>query len=139
MADLSVTAASVLKYSDAKVTYGICGAAIAQGQSVYLDSAGLWQLADANASAILAATGGIALNTTTAINQDITVLVGGSWNPGATVVVGKVYVQSATPGGIAPVTDLTTGWFTTVLGIGITTSKITMPQNGPIVGGVAVP
>ncbi len=121
MADLTVTAASVLKYSDAVVKYGVCGAAITQGQSVYIDASNLWQLADANLSAAAAATGGVALNTTTAINQDIAVLTGGSWNPGA------------------PVTDLASGWFTTILGVGITSTKITMPQNGPIVSGVAVP
>lgn len=143
MADLAVTAASVLKASDAVVKYGVCGAAITQGKPVYLDANGLWQLADANLSAAAAGSAGnvgIALNTTTAVNQDITVLVGGSWNPGATVAVGTVYVISATnTAAIAPAADLASGWYTTILGVATTAAKITMPPGGPFVSGVAVP
>jgi len=143
MADLSVTAASVLKASDAVVKYGVCGAAITQGKPVYLDSTGLWQLADANLSAAAAGSAGnvgIALNTTTAINQDISVLVGGSWNPGATVAVGTTYIVSATnTGAIAPDADAVSGWYKTILGVAVTASKITMPPGGPFVSGVAVP
>jgi hypothetical protein len=76
------------------------------------------------------------------MGQPLKVLKAGDIAIGATVGVGTVYVLSATPGGIAlgcpGVTDVVTGgtFFTSVLGVGISTSQI---RVGIVVGGVAVP
>jgi hypothetical protein len=52
---------------------------------------------------------------------------------GATLVVGQVYVLSANAGNIAPVSDLATGWYTTILGIAISTTQL---QMGPVNSGI---
>ena len=56
--------------------------------------------------------------------------VGGNINPGATVVVGTMYVVSAAvAGSIAPSTDLTTEGIVTNLGIATTASNILLAPN----------
>jgi len=52
------------------------------------------------------------------------------------MTVGEVYVVSATAGGIAPVGDLTTGNYVTVLGVATTTSNL---QLGTIYSATAKP
>jgi hypothetical protein len=42
------------------------------------------------------------------------------------MTAGKLYVVSATAGGIAPSADLTTGWRTSLLGIAISTTILDM-------------
>jgi hypothetical protein len=135
MADLSVTAGSVVMVSGSNVQ-GTAGATITAGQTVYYDSTTTtYLLADANASG-KDVTAGIALNGASS-GQPLVVFTGGVINPGATVVVGTIYVQSATPGGIAPSTDLASGWKTTILGVGTTAAQITVSKI--IASGVAVP
>ena len=124
MADIVVTPANVQKAGDTKIAQGTYGATITAGQTVYQDPAdGLWKLADSNVSAITAALMGIALNGG-ANGQPGVIAIGGSINPGATVLVGTVYVVSATPGGIAPTTDLAAGWRTSIVGVGLTASSL---------------
>ena len=136
-ADLSVTAGSVVPASDATMENGTAGATITTGQVVYLDSStNTFKLADADSATSAVRTPyGIALNGASS-SQPVRVLKAGGLNPGATVVVGKVYVLSTTAGGIAPVTDLATGTYVSVLGIGTTTSNIQVVVQ---VSGVAVP
>jgi predicted transcriptional regulator len=136
MADLSITAANVVAGNGASIVNGTAGATITAGQVVYKDVAdGRYKLADANASAATAEAVGIALHAASN-GQPLAILSQGTLTPGATVVVGTVYVASATPGGIAPAADLTTGWRTTVLGVGITAATIAVDIQ---VSGVAVP
>jgi hypothetical protein len=147
MADLTVTPGSVVPGADARTIVGVFGATIVQGKSVYKDPAdSKWKLADANVSQLTAGgpaggtepTVGVAL-TSGVDGQPGVIHVGGLINPGGTVVVGTIYVISATAGGIAPHADLLTGLFATILGVGISASQIRMPQAGPFVSGVAVP
>lgn len=99
---------------------------ITAGQSVYLDSAtSTIKLADCDASATTAAAVGIALHGSLA-GQPITYQVSGQITIGATLSAGKIYVVSATAGGIAPSADLTTGWRTSELGIAISTTILDM-------------
>lgn len=137
MADVTVTATSVVPDSGTQTLDAILGAAVTAGQTLYLDAAdgNKAKLADANASAATAATKGIALNGG-AIGQPVKLAIGGTLNPGFTVGVGAVYVQSATPGGIAPVADLAAGHFPVVLGIGVTASQLKLVMQA---GGVAIP
>jgi hypothetical protein len=136
MADVVVTAASVVKGSDTQMQDGILGATVTAGQTGYLDTAtSTWKLADSNASLTTGTLGGIFLNGGVS-GQPVKVAVSGSINPGFTVTVGSIYVLSATPGGIAPAADLTSGWYTSIVGIGITaTSLMLLCRNA----GVAVP
>jgi hypothetical protein len=118
MADLSVTAANVLASTSAQVEGGyLAGATITAGQVVFLDANNTWQLAGA---AIAAAHGpnvtrGIALNGA-ASGQPIRVALSDpNFKVGATVTAAQTYVVSATAGNIAPISDLTTGNYVTVL------------------------
>lgn len=127
MADISVTANNVAPITGStQIEYGIAGATITAGQSVYLDaSTQTFKLADANASAATAALKGIALNGA-ASGQPLAVATGGTLNPGFAGTVGQVVVLSATAGGLAPVGDLTTGWYTTIVGVVTAASVLTL-------------
>lgn len=136
MADVSVTAASVVKASDTVTVDGVMGATVTAGQTVYLDAnTNTYKPADANASAAAATLVGIALNGG-ASGQPVKVAIGGTITPGFTVSVGAVYVLSATAGGIAPVADLASGWYTAIVGIGLTSSSLKLLCSN---AGVAVP
>jgi len=132
MADLSITAANVVKYSNATTRTGTAGAAITAGDVLYLDTT--LKLADTDTAAKATAVG-IALNDA-AIGQPVVYLVAGGINPGATVAIGTYYVISATAGNICPVADLVPGDYCTGLGWGTTTSRIEVNIN---VSGVAIP
>jgi hypothetical protein len=136
MADITVTAANVIAGAGASTRQVTAGETITAGQVVYKDtSAGdKYKLADADAVGT-AAGGGIALNGASN-GQPLTIITGGNLNPGATVTTGEVYVVSTTAGGIAPLVDLLTGDFVTVLGTATTTSNINIQIQ---VSGVAEP
>lgn len=136
MADVVVTAANVLPDSTTQTIDGILGYTANAGESVYQDTAdGKFKAADANASAATATVKGVLLNGG-ANGQPCKVAIANSFNPGFTVVIGTVYVQSANAGKIAPVSDLVSGWFTTIIGIGLTASSLKLLC---VNSGVAVP
>lgn len=137
MADVVVTAAEVLPDASTQIIDVIFGATVTAGQTIYLDAAdgNKAKLADANASAAAAATKGIAMNGGAA-GQPGKMAIAGTLDPGFTVGVGSIYVQSANAGAIAPVADLASGHFVTVLGVGITASQLALIMKN---AGVAVP
>ena len=135
MADVTVTAAEVLPASGTTYFDALLGATVTAGQSVYIDSSGLVQLADADASATAAQAKGIAM-TGGAAGQPCRVAISGNIDPGFTVTVGEIYVVSATAGGIAPVADLATGMYPHILGFGTTASNLKIINQ---FAGVAVP
>ena len=137
MADLTVTAANVVKGSDAKTQVGIYGATVTAGQTVYADPSDSNKFKPCDADSATAAarvTRGIALNGG-ANNQPAAVQTDGLITIGAAVVAGTIYVQSDTPGGIMPAADLEAGDFVTVLGVGVSASQIALNIH---VSGVAV-
>jgi hypothetical protein len=125
MADLSVTAASVLAGAGRSPEYGVAGAAITAGQVVYRDSAdNKFKLADSNsATAAVRSPYGIALHAAAA-NQPLAVHRRGPITIGATMTAGGIYALSETPGGIQPAADLATGEYPTVIGIATSTSVL---------------
>lgn len=127
MADITVTAASVVPVAGFGFLDLTAGASITAGQTVYLDTANsnVAKLADADASALTATVAGIALHSASS-GQPLKVITSGDLNPGATLTAGKIYVQSATAGGIAPAADLTTGWRTSIVGVATTTSNLSL-------------
>lgn len=143
MADLSITAGNVVAGSNASKELGVAGATITAGQVVYKDSAdGKFKLADANSATVAARTAyGIALNGASD-GQPLQVQTSGDITIGATVTVGNVYVLSGTPGGIGvgggpgPASDLVSGWYTNVIGVGQTSAILTLRI---FTAGVAVP
>jgi len=124
MSDLSVTPANVVAAAGASVQYGTAGATITAGQLVYKDSAdGRIKLARANVAGT-AELVGVSQNGA-ANGQPISYIVGGDYNPGATVTVGTVYdLSAAAAGGVAPEADLATTNRVSVFGVGTTTSNI---------------
>lgn len=110
MADLSVTAASVLLSSGAQ-NQGVAGEALTAGQVVYVKTSdSKIYKAQANGAAELATAGGIALHAAAA-GQPIAYAGNGAIiNIGATTAKNITYVVSAAAaGGVAPSTDLAGG------------------------------
>ena len=137
MADLSVTAANVLAAANATKKTGVAGAAITAGDSLYADSTDGNKLKPALHSGTeeQAECVGVALNDA-ADEQPAHYLSEGDLNPGATVAVGTAYAVGAAAGGIAPIVDVGTGDFMTIIGIATTTSNLKLRLA---VGGVAKP
>lgn len=123
--DLVITAANVAAAGGASVDRSYnAGATVTAGQTVYLDSStSTWKLAGSNSTAAAAALKGIALHAS-ASGQPLAVQTGGTITIGATTTVGKIYVLSKNSGAIAPVDDLASGNYVTVVGYADTASTI---------------
>lgn len=124
--DYTVTAANVTKGTGATVINSyLSGAAITAGQAVYLDTNNAWQLADANGASALRQATGIALNSAPGSGQPLSVIQGGDdFTPGFTISANTVVILSATAGGLAPIADITTGWYGNIIGVGCGSNKI---------------
>lgn len=129
MADISVTAGSVVASAGAVKLQGTAGATITAGQALYLDSTtNTLKLADADSSAATANCVGIALNGGSS-GQPITYTNDDpDFTPGATLslsvaTVKGVYILSATAGGIAPAVDLAAGMYPVFIMLVKSTSK----------------
>jgi hypothetical protein len=132
MADLVITAASVVADPSATRTTGQAGEAVAAGKAVYLDpTTRKWQLADSNsATAAAKKAGGIALNGA-ALNQPLTIATDGPVVIGATLVAGSPYYLSETPGGLQPSADLGTGENVCLIGYATSTTVLDISINAP--------
>lgn len=121
MADISVTAASVLASSAAVLRreYNIGFAAATAGMAVYLDSSNLWQKMDSNAAVTgneITALKGILLNGGGIAQPGVVCTSDTGFTPGGTLTNGLAVYSSTTAGGITH--DIpTTGAYPTVLGI----------------------
>lgn len=125
MADLTITATSVVATGAATIGDFTAGAAITAGQTLYLASDGTVNLYDANSGTAAARDFlGIALNGA-ASGQPVKVAKAGTTvTIGATVANGVAYYGSATAGGICPFADLASGAYPTLVGIGLNTTQI---------------
>lgn len=137
MADLTITAASVLAGTNAEIVRGNAGATITAGQAVYLDTAstGEWLLADSDSATVIArgsARFGIALNGA-ADGQPLAVQVSGDITIGATMTAGTTLYLSDAPGGICPIADLATGDYITLVGVAMSTTVL---RIDPLYSGV---
>jgi len=127
MADLSITATSVVAGTGAKITHGTLGATVTAGQMGYLDSTtGTWKLAD-NDSATAAARppGGMFLNGGAA-GQPVAVATKGPVTLNAVLTAGVGYYLSSTPGGICPVADLGSGDYPSFIGFASSTTVLSI-------------
>lgn len=124
MADITVTPASVIADSPSGSALATAADAITAGQTIYADSATTVKLAD-DTTAVKAAACGIALNSA-AIGQPVAYIRAGLLTPGAgtTLVVGKFYGVTDTPGGIGLLSDRGSGDFATQVGYAVTTAKL---------------
>lgn len=129
MADVSVTAASVVKTANTAISEGIAGGTVTAGMPVYIDTTDSSKLkaADCDVQATSVAAG-IALHGASA-GQPLKYATSGNLTFNAGFTVGVVYVVSTTAGGIAPDTDLVSGDYVTILGIATTTSNLNIKIN----------
>lgn len=120
MADITITATGVVAETDAIVVDGTAGGTITAGMPLYIDSANnnVLKPADGNVTAAEAAVVGIALHGASS-GQPIKYQTRGQIKINATLTVGQIYVLSTNAGNIAPVSDLTTGTYTTIIGVAI--------------------
>jgi hypothetical protein len=136
MADITITAASVVPGASASQVAGIAGETITAGMAVYYATGTqLWMKALANGTAAQSGSGvqyGIAL-TSSSLNQPIMVDVNdpNGITIGGTTVVGTVYVVSAAAaGGICPWADLASTNYVTILGVGKSSNRIQFVSDG---------
>jgi len=135
MVDLTVTPTAVAAGSNATKETGIAGETIIAGQVLAKAVSGLLMKCDNNhATPEIRRPVGVALNGG-AINQPITFQTRGDITIGATVAPGITYFTSDTPGGIGVAADNVAGEFTGILGLGKSTTVITLDIQ---YGGVAV-
>ena len=121
MADYSITAASVLPITDDTQTVrGTLGATVTAGQWVYQNTTDrLYYLADADALAT-SIVSGLTLSGGAA-GQPVTIATAGNVTTNAVGTAGAVVLLSTTSGGWAPVADLASGDYITIVG-GFTTT-----------------
>lgn len=140
MADLTQTPANVSIGNGVYTNIVTAGEAITQGMPVYQNALNSkYFQCDADAEDDAAAKG-IALTPSSA-DGDVFVLAytqgsSGSVDLGATLTVGEAYVVSTNKGAIAPIGDLTTGDYVTVLGIASAADNLLLNIN---VSGVVKP
>lgn len=132
MADLVITAASVVQGANSETKTGRAGEALVAGKAVYLDAtAKKYKLADSNSVVAGANTAvGIALNGA-ALDQPVVVQTGGDITIGATLVAGSPYYLSETPGGIEPSADLATGENVCLLGFASSATVLAIAIQAP--------
>lgn len=119
MADLSITATSVVKGANARTVDGVAGETVAAGQLGYKAAAtGKWMKSDADsATAEARDVHGIFLNGAS-LNQPVEVQTFGDITLGATLTVNTpYYLSGATAGGICPIADVGAGEYLVQVGI----------------------
>lgn len=131
MADLTQTAANVALGASTTPTRVVqFGVAVTQGNALYLSATdGKYYKADANDGEAKARVAAIALTPGAQDAYGLVALPGSTpgqslINLGATLAKGEVYAVSAAAGAIAPIGDITSGQYVTVIGIATTTALI---------------
>jgi hypothetical protein len=132
MSDLSQTPGNVKLVAGTAALVGTAGEALTQGQPAY-EASGKWYRCDANDTAAKANCRVIVLTPAATDEQVVLARAGSDVNLGATLTVGTVYVVSANVGAIAPVADLTTNDYVTILGVAKTAAVLAF---SPVVSGV---
>ena len=132
MADLTVTASSVVADPNASRVSGQSGETITAGKAVYLSSTTKkWMLADSNsATAEAKKAGGIALNGAS-LNQPLVVCTSGPVTIGATLTAGQPVYLSETPGGLQSAADLATGENVCLIGLAASTTVLNVAIQAP--------
>jgi hypothetical protein len=130
MADISITAASVLASSSAVIDrLHNFGATVTTGQSVYLDPTALtWKLIDSNAAATgneLTTVKGVALHGGANGQPAAVVLEDPDFTPGGTLTNGSAVFTSTTAGGITHDVP-SSGAYPTFLGLAKSTTKLNL-------------
>ncbi len=137
MADVTQTPADVETGDHSSFQQAQAGEALIAGDFLYVDNddSGKCKKADAAAATASETTASVAAMALTKAADDdyfayMPLVDGQVFKPGGTVEVGTTYVVSpTTPGKIAPDTDLDTGDYISVIGVGVSTTDIQVGLN----------
>lgn len=132
MTDLAITPASVVAGTGAVTVQGTAGETITAGQVLYKKAAdSKWYKADTDsATSEVRIPAGIALNGASA-GQPLLVQKSGQITIGAAVLAGVAYYLSGTAGGICPVADVAAGDYTAIIGLGVSTTVLSIDIQAP--------
>ena len=133
MADLSITAAEVLKSSGGKSAPGTCGETLVAGDIVYKDASASskLKLADANHSTTaksavvgMMLNGGAAGQPADYVSEDSDLTIGTT----AAAAAGQIYCLSSTPGKLCPISDIVASATArvSIVGVGGAAGKLIM-------------
>jgi hypothetical protein len=132
MANLSITAASVISGDNAILESGTAGETITAGQLVYKDETSKkYMLADSNsATAAVRTPRGVALNGASN-GQPLVIQRAGDITYGATLTAGTAYYLSDTPGATCPLADVGSGEYVALIGLAKSTTVLTIAIQAP--------
>lgn len=131
MADLSVTAANVLKGAGAVTEAGTAGGTITAGMPVYKSSDNKILATDADSATVAARQAiGIALNAASDGQPVDYMKMGGEITIGATMTAGVTYYLSGTAGGICPLADVGASEYLSIVGIAKSTTVLKTVAGG---------
>ncbi len=128
MADSTVNASAVLASPNAVIGRGTAGVTISAGQPLYFDpTAGTYKLCNASGVSPAFKCVGVSLHEAYA-GQPIAFAVNDpQFTPGFDIAQGDVIIVSGhAAGGVAPVGDKASGWYVTVLGVGIGNNQMNL-------------
>lgn len=131
MANIAITAASVVIGSNAVVEHGVAGEAVTAGQAAYKDVNDKSMLADSNSATPAARKArGLALNNAAA-NQPLSIIRSGDLTMNAVLTAGTPYFLSDTPGAICPIADVGSGEYVCQIGIAKSTTVLAIDIQYP--------
>lgn len=125
MADVTISSSLVQPGDNAPTSWGIAGADLTSpGLLCYIDRADRDRVKKADALTLAKAdVAGVNLNVATT-GQPVTLQTDSTYAAGGALTVGQTYIASTNAGGVAPITDLTTGSYVTVWGVATSTANI---------------
>lgn len=126
MADAVISSSLVQPSPAAPYETGIAAVQITAGQGVYRDGADRDRVKLAVATALASANARGIATCNASSGQPVRWQTFENLNLGGGVSVGTVYGVSTNAGGIAPITDVTTGNYITTFGVGATTNIIAL-------------
>jgi hypothetical protein len=125
MSDITISSSLVQPGESVPTSLAISGADFsAPGMLLYIDGSDRGRAKKADALTFAKSqVAGVNLNAATT-GQPLIYQTDGTYGVGGALTVGTVYVASTNAGGIAPITDMTTGSYVSVWGVALTTAQI---------------
>lgn len=131
MSALSINTSNVIRSTSAAIFIGTAGQTITAGQPVYYDSTNvLYKLANAVGASPINVVAGIAVDGA-ATNQDLVICTRDpNFSPGHVINSGNIAILGNVAGQINDVSDRATGWYVTILGVGIGSNRTNFQLAG---------
>lgn len=131
MAALTINSQNVIRSAFGQPFTGTAGQNITAGQPVYLDTVtSTYKLANAVGASPLNIVAGIAVASANT-NQDLWMCARDpNFSPGYAINAGNMAILGNVAGQINDVADRATGWYVTVLGVGIGSNRLNLSLTG---------